>query len=123
MNLAVGSGIGGVVAVLLGRDAVFVLNALSFLVLGAVDRRHASSQSRTPPKPRRSACANWWTSRRSLEGVRYIRRDRRLLATVLLKGGIGIMGANWVILPIMGERVFPGRLAEPRTQRAARCWA
>ena len=30
-NLAVGATLGGVVAALLGRDAVFVLNALSFL--------------------------------------------------------------------------------------------
>jgi hypothetical protein len=40
------------------------------------------------------------------EGVRYVRRDPKLLATIFVKGGIGMMGANWVILPVLGERVF-----------------
>jgi len=34
--LAIGSALGGVVAALLGRDAVFLLNALSFLASAAV---------------------------------------------------------------------------------------
>ena len=38
-NLAVGSSLGGLVAALLGRDAVFVLNALSFLISAALIRR------------------------------------------------------------------------------------
>lgn len=105
-NFAVSSALGGLVAVLLGRDAVFVLNALSFLcsaLLIAGMRFHEPHAADTPPFRLRelvdfSAVA---------EGARYIRRDPRLLATVLLKGGIGILGANWVIFPIMGERVFP----------------
>jgi hypothetical protein len=43
------------------------------------------------------------------EGIRYLRSDMRLLATMLAKTGIGIMGASWVIFPVMGERVFPLR--------------
>jgi len=38
-NFAVGSGLGGLAAVLLGRDAVFVLNALSFLTSALLIRR------------------------------------------------------------------------------------
>ncbi len=38
VNLLIGASVGGVVAVLLGRDAVFVLNALSFLVVGNSDQ-------------------------------------------------------------------------------------
>ena len=41
------------------------------------------------------------------EGIRYVRSDLRLLATMLAKCGIGILGASWVIFPVMGERVFP----------------
>src|SRR5262249_1812354 len=33
-----------------------------------------------------------------------------LLATILAKGGLGFMGANWVLLTIFGERVFPVRI-------------
>jgi predicted MFS family arabinose efflux permease len=38
--------------------------------------------------------------------VRYLRRDPKLLATIFVKGGVGFVGANWVILPVLGERVF-----------------
>jgi len=39
--------------------------------------------------------------------VRYVARDPRLFATLFVKMGIGLMGANWILLPIFGERVFP----------------
>jgi hypothetical protein len=42
-----------------------------------------------------------------LEGIRYVKADRCLLATLLVKAGQGFLGAHWVILPILGERVFP----------------
>jgi hypothetical protein len=42
--------------------------------------------------------------------VRYVRRDPKLLATIFVKGGIGLIGSHWVILPVLGERVFPVRL-------------
>src|SRR2546421_7798438 len=41
------------------------------------------------------------------EGIRYVRSDARLIATMVAKTGIGIMGANWVIFPLLGEKVFP----------------
>jgi len=105
-NFAVSSALGGLVAVLLGRDAVFVLNALSFLcsalLIGGM-RFHEPHAPDAPPFRLRELADFSPVA----EGVRYIRSDARLLVTVLLKGGIGIMGANWVIFPIMGERVFP----------------
>jgi len=106
VNFAVGSAIGGFVAVLLGRDAVFVLNALSFLLSALLLRRmslHEPHAAEAAPFRLRELV----DFSPVVEGARYIRRDARLVATVLLKGGIGIMGANWVIFPIMGERVFP----------------
>jgi MFS family permease len=30
----------------------------------------------------------------------------KLLSTIFVKAGIGLMGANWVILPVLGVRVF-----------------
>ena len=33
-----------------------------------------------------------------------------MLATMFVKCGLGLMGSNWVILPLLGERVFPVRL-------------
>jgi MFS family permease len=54
-----------------------------------------------------------------LEGVRYVRRDPKLLATLFVKGGLGFLGSNLVILPLLGERVFPLRLQGLDSQRAA----
>ena len=117
-NFAVSSALGGLAAVLLGRDAVFVLNALSFLcsalLIGRM-RFHEPHAADTPPFHLRELVDFSPVA----EGVRYIRRDGRLLATVLLKSGIGIMGANWVIFPIMGERIFPVRFGGIDAARGA----
>jgi predicted MFS family arabinose efflux permease len=118
VNFAIGSGIGGLVAVLLGRDAVFVLNALSFLcsalLIGRM-RFHEPHAAGTAPFHVREL-VNFAPV---AEGVRYIRDDRRLLATVLLKAGVGMLGANWVIFPIMGKRVFPVHVGGLDAARAA----
>ena len=105
-NFAVGSALGGLVAVALGRDAVFVLNATSFLCSALLIRgtrfQEPHAEETAPFRLRELVDFS-----PVAEGVRYIRRDARRLATVLLKGGVGIMGANWVIFPIMGQRIFP----------------
>jgi hypothetical protein len=44
------------------------------------------------------------------EGFRYVRADSRRFVTLFAKAGIGLMGTNWVILPLMGEKIFPLRL-------------
>lgn len=118
VNFAVGSGLGGLAAVLLGRDAVFVLNALSFLCSALLIARMRFDE------PHATAAAPFHL--RELvdfspvaEGARYIRKDPRLFATVLLKGGVGMLGANWVIFPIMGARVFPVRLGGLDASRGA----
>ena len=109
VNFAIGSALGGFVAVWLGRDAVFIVNSLSFLVSALLirgmrfDEPHADGP--TPFHVRELVDFSPVAA-----GIQYIRADHRLLATVLLKAGIGIMGANWVIFPIMGERVFPVRM-------------
>jgi len=118
VTFAVGSAIGGFVAVWLGRDAVFVLNALSFLVSALlISRMQFHEPHADSPIPFHAReLVNFSPV---LEGIRYIRRDFRLLATVLLKAGIGLLGANWVIFPIMGERVFPVRIGGLDAARGA----
>jgi len=116
--LAIGSALGGGAAALLGRDAVFILNALSFLVSAALlrgmrfDEPHADAS--VPLRAR-----DLIDFSPILEGVRYVRRDPKLLATLFVKGGLGFLGANLVILPLLGERVFPLRLQGLDSQRAA----
>jgi predicted MFS family arabinose efflux permease len=106
--LAAGAALGGVVAVLFGRDTVFVLNAFSFLISAWLIRRmrfqEPHSEGRGPIRAR-----DLFDFSPVIEGARYIRADRRLFATVFVKGGIGLIGANNVLLPILGQRAFPVR--------------
>ncbi len=116
--LAAGASLGGVTAVLLGRDAVFLLNAVSFLASAWLIRRMKFIEPHTaglPPLRGRDLVD--FTP--VLEGIRYVRADPRLFATVFVKGGIGLLGANNVLLPMLGERVFPARLAGLDPNRAA----
>ena len=108
--LAAGASLGGLVAVLLGRDAVFLLNALSFLVSAWLIRRMRFAEPHTAGLPPLRA-RDLVDFTPVLEGARYIRADSRLFVTVFVKFGLGLMGANNVLLPILGERVFPVKLA------------
>lgn len=116
--LSAGSALGGVAAVLLGRDAVFLLNAASFLgsaVFIRAMRFEEPHLSGLPPLRLRDL----FDFTPVVEGLRYIRSDRRLFAAVFVKGGIGFLGANNVLLPILGEREFPVTLAGLDPSRAA----
>jgi MFS family permease len=105
-NFAMGFAIGGVLAAYFGRNTVFVLNALSFvasaLVLGRMrfSEMHAVHLPRLRPKD----LADFSPIR---EGIHYVWKNPQLRATILVKAGLGLTGANWVLLPIFGERVFP----------------
>jgi len=108
-NFAIGSALGGFVAAFYGRDTVFVLNALSFVLSALLIRRmsfHEPHAVDLPPlRPR--DLTDFSPIR---EGIRYVRRDRRLTATLFVKAGLSLMGTNWVLLPLMGERLFPVHL-------------
>jgi hypothetical protein len=117
VNLAVGSALGGAVAVLFGRNTVFVINALTFLVSASLLRSTRFDEPHVAAaRPMRARDLTDFTP--LIEGVRYMVRDPRLLATLLVKAGLGFMGTNWVILPILGERVFPISLGRLDPQRA-----
>ena len=105
VNLLIGASVGGVVAAFLGRNAAFVLNALSFLIsallIGRMHFRepHAESAVRlrfkdlvdfTPVK----------------EGIDYIRSHPVLLPAVFAKAGELMVGPSWVIFTVMGAREF-----------------
>ena len=105
-NFAIGAALGGIAAAYLGRDAVFVMNSLSFVVSALLISRmrfaEPHAENRAPLHARELADFT-----PALEGMRYVRKDRPLLVTLFAKAGLGFMGANWVILPIFGARVFP----------------
>ena len=116
--LAIGSALGGGVAALLGRDAVFALNALSFLGSAAlISRMQFEEPHAEGARPLRPGDLVDFSP--ILDGIRYVRRDPRLLAVLLVKGGLGFLGSNLVLLPLLGERVFPLGAAGLDPQRQA----
>lgn len=105
MNLLIGASVGGVVAAFFGRDAVFILNALSFLasaiLIGGMRFAEPHAESAVPLRP--SDLINFSPV---LEGVRYIRNHRTLLPTVFAKAGEINIGPSWVIFTVMGAHEF-----------------
>ncbi len=108
VNLMLGATAGGVVAALLGRDAVFVLNALSFLLSAALilGMRFAEPHAEeTHPFHVRELV----DFSPIVAGIRYVRSQVRMRATVLAKAGNLIIGPSWVLFTVMGQREFPVR--------------
>ncbi len=106
MNLVLGATIGGLVGAFLGRDAVFVLNALSFLMSAFLIRGMGFEE------PHAAAAAPFRARELVdfspvMEGIRYVRRDGKLLATVFAKAGLLVVGPSWVLFTVMGQRTFP----------------
>jgi MFS family permease len=116
--LAAGGALGGLFAAWLGRDAVFVLNAVSFLASAWFIRRMKFTEPHADGRPPLRV-RELFEFTPVLEGFRYIGSHPRLFATVFVKGGIGLIGANNVLLPILGERVFPVKLAGLDHNRAS----
>ena len=108
VNLLIGASVGGVVAAFFGRDAVLVLNALSFLVSAILIQgmRFAEPHAETaaPLRPR-----DLMDFSPVLEGVRYVRNHPTLLPTVFAKAGELMIGPSWVIFTVLGTHEFAVR--------------
>jgi len=104
--LAIGAGAGGVVTAVLGRNAAFLVNAVSFLASAVIIAR--TSFDANPPEVKRPA---GWASVTGLgdlvEGLRYVRSDRHVAALMLVKAGWGVAGGVLLIMTVLGQRVFP----------------
>jgi MFS family permease len=118
VNLMVGATLGGVVAALLGRDAVFVLNALSFLVSAALiwgmhfAEPHAEGG-------RRFEARELVDFSPIFAGIRYVRTHARLRSTILVKFGLLIIGPGWVLFTVMGQNEFAVRWRSMDPERGA----
>jgi MFS family permease len=105
VNLLLGASLGGIVAAFFGRNAVFVVNALSFLTSAFLISRMKFEE----PHVKEGARLRWrdladFTP--MLEGIRYIRGHRELLPAVFAKAGELMVGPSWVIFTVMGAREF-----------------
>ena len=118
VNLLIGASAGGLVMALLGRNAVFVLNALSFLVsallIGGMhfNEPHADTS-------RRLRVQDLFDFSPIFEGIRYVKQHPGLRSTVFAKAGELMIGPSWVLFTVMGLRYFPVHLRGIDPERAA----
>jgi MFS transporter len=105
VNLLIGASVGGVVAAFLGRDAAFVLNALSFLTSALLisGMRFAEPHADAAPPLRPRDLVDFSPV---MEGIRYIRSHPALGPAVFAKAGELMVGPSWVIFTVMGAREF-----------------
>jgi MFS family permease len=105
VNLLIGASVGGLVAAFFGRDAVFILNALSFaasaILISGMRFAEPHAEAAAPLRPRDLVDYS-----PVLEGIRYVRNQRTLLPTVFAKAGELMIGPSWVIFTVMGAHEF-----------------
>ena len=107
--LAIGASVGGAITVLVGRDAAFVCNGLSFLASAAALRglrvRETHHELHAPG-----------TQVRVRDGLRYLRDHPATIGLLSIKGAWAIAGGMMLLLTVFGQRVF----ASPETETAAK---
>jgi MFS family permease len=117
-TIAAGSALGGVAATALGRDAVFVINALTFLASAEMIRRITKRLRVDEGDAVRQSSVGRPTSRFSSlvilgrmasdfrEGLRYVRRDAVVSAVFVVVAGWGLgNGAARALYSIFGARL------------------
>jgi len=95
--LALGASVGGAITVLVGRDAAFILNGLSFLASALALwglRVHETHQHRTGPAVR------------VRDGLAYLRSHPATMALLSIKGVWAVAGGMMLLLTVFGQRVF-----------------
>ena len=117
-NFAMGFTFGGIALALLGREAVFAIDACSFIASAFIVRRMTFHE----PHTEGHAPLHWrdlYDFKPILEGVRYVRRDARMLATLFVKSGNSIIASNWVLLTMLGRDKFAVTWLGAAPERAA----
>lgn len=99
--LALGAAIGGLVAAQLGRDAAFLGDSVSFAVSAVL-----LLSIRRPFSEAREEGEHPGTVAATVETIQYARRDHRVLALLVVKGGFGFAGGVIVLLSVFATEVF-----------------
>jgi predicted MFS family arabinose efflux permease len=108
INLMLGATTGGIVAALLGRDAVFGFNAISFLISAVLifRMRFAEPHAEDGHPFRWRELVDFSPI---LAGIRYVRAHVGLRSTIFVKAGNLIIGPGWVLFTVMGQNEFAVR--------------
>ncbi|OYW09354.1 MAG: hypothetical protein B7X34_06935 [Acidobacteriia bacterium 12-62-4] len=117
-NFAMGFTVGGVALALIGREAVFALDACSFVVSAMLVRRMSFHE----PHTEGHAPLHWrdlLDFKPIAEGIRYVKQDGRMFATLFVKSGNSIIASNWVLLTMLGRDRFAVNWLGVEPERAA----
>lgn len=100
--LAVGAGLGGIVATVFGRDTAFVIDSISFgvsaLLLWGIRRPFSEEREPGHEHPKMIDA--------TVEVLHYARRDHRVLALIGVKAGFGLAAGVLALIPVFGVDVF-----------------
>lgn len=118
VNLMLGAALGGIVAAFLGPSAVFLLNALSFLVSAWLiwGMHFAEPHVEVGRQFRGRELVDFSPI---IAGIRYVRAHARLRSTIFLKFGNLIIGPSWVLVTVMGQNEFAVRWHGMSPERGA----
>lgn len=107
--LAVGAALGGVAVQVLGTDAVFVLDSVTYLISAAFIYRTVIPQERQPAK----AGSMFKSAVEDIgDGWRHLRDHPRIARIAMAKSTWGIAGGSLVyLLTLLGEEISPQRAA------------
>jgi MFS family permease len=104
--LALGASVGGIVTAIAGRNAAFIVNALSFFASAFFIAK--TSYDSAPAAARRPTGFLALTGITDfVEGFRYVWHRPHVAALMLVKAGWGLAGGVLLLLTIFGQRVFP----------------
>jgi MFS family permease len=100
--LAIGAALGGVISATLGANAAFLVDAGSFLVsaalLSSIHRPFSEPQEEHEDRPGMlEATSETWA---------FAKRDRRVLALLIVKFGFGAAAGLLALIPVVALKVF-----------------
>jgi len=101
-----GSSLGGFMAAAFGRNFVFAFDAVSFLFSAWLVSRMSFAEPHTAGFTSLTL-RDLFSFGAFNEGLTYAWADSRRRAALMVKAGVGLLGSNYVILSVMGEREFP----------------
>ena len=104
LMLAVGAAVGGVVIAAAGRDAAFVVNSLSFFFSAAMIFSIRKSFGQPAEAQHGAARRSAWQEFRS--SLAFMRAYPQVLASALVKTGIGLAGGVILLLTVFSQAVF-----------------
>lgn len=104
--LTLGAAVGGIVTGWFGTDVAFILDALTYLLSAALIAR-VRVPKRPPRQKQRLTVNRLLGISETIEGAKYVKDRRRVLALLLVKPAWGLGGGILTLLAVFGEKVFP----------------